>query len=313
MDKKQAGGYIFESIIAKLISRSGYVSVRKGSLKGRGAFHQIDAIGVLGIPTPFVYPIRLLSEAKHYTTSKVELADIRNYVGVIKDISENYFVNGPKDRGKKRYSDIGCFFSIGPYRASAQNYAWAHNIFIISFSMIDKMNRVSKDISGFVSVSKNIRGTIEEIVDKFWKLKGRSYLVDDILLVGVLNSSYPVVLSAKKSLLPKIISDLKGNDIMIAGKTTRRGSPEDAETIFNIRMGQIDEDIKLTLPDVIAWRLINKIDSSDEGDKVFEIDIPIIKQDKSTLYRRILKLDVRLGSQSNRKEYLSALENSAIN
>ncbi|MFH0892464.1 MAG: restriction endonuclease [Candidatus Falkowbacteria bacterium] len=311
MDSGQAGGYIFESVVAKLIKKSGYVRVQKGQLNGRGASHQIDVIGALSIPTPFVYPIRLLCEAKHYTASKVELSDIRNYIGVIKDISENYFVRSAKDRGKKRYTDVGCYFSIGPYRISAQNYAWAHNIFMVSFSKIDTMNTVSDDINHFVADTNNIQGGIKEMIREFWRSKGRKYLQNELLLVGVLNNSYPVIIKARSSILPKLQGYTSENDIIVANKTSRHGNAEDTETSFDIWLGDdLNETVELTIPNVIARRLIHEIDRSAAGDKIFEIDIPVIKKARNFLRRRMIKLDVRL---QEKKEYLEALEISVVN
>ncbi|MBT2584216.1 hypothetical protein [Planococcus sp. ISL-109] len=67
MKDYQARGYIFESIVWKLMEKHGYIDVKIATLRGRGACHQIDSYGVLKIPTPFIYPIRLLSEAKCYS------------------------------------------------------------------------------------------------------------------------------------------------------------------------------------------------------------------------------------------------------
>lgn len=97
MKDYQARGYLFEYEIWRFLKASGYVGVTTSKLRGRGADHQIDAYGTLSIPTPFVYPIRLICEAKCYT-NPIELKHIRSFVGVMKDISENYFVGSNRSR-----------------------------------------------------------------------------------------------------------------------------------------------------------------------------------------------------------------------
>lgn len=57
MKKSQIKGYLFEVIIGKLLESVGYrweVSSGNRKLKGRGAFHEIDAIGIGNSVTPFV-------------------------------------------------------------------------------------------------------------------------------------------------------------------------------------------------------------------------------------------------------------------
>ncbi len=92
-----------------------YFNVKTEHLRGRGASHQIDAFGTLAIPTAFTYPIRLIAEAKCYS-STIQLYQIRSFLGVIKDISENYIVGEKKQRNTPdRYLDTGCFFSATPF------------------------------------------------------------------------------------------------------------------------------------------------------------------------------------------------------
>ena len=101
MKDYQARGYLFEYEIWRLLEASGYIGVTTENLRGRGAEHQIDAYGTLSIPTPFVYPIRLICEAKCYK-DPVELKHVRSFVGVLKDISENYFVGSNRSRNTRR-------------------------------------------------------------------------------------------------------------------------------------------------------------------------------------------------------------------
>ncbi len=66
---------------------------------------------------------------------------MRNFVGVIKDISENYFVPISNRRLRirpkleDRYTYAGAYFSVSGFTLDAQDYAWAHGIYLISFGM----------------------------------------------------------------------------------------------------------------------------------------------------------------------------------
>lgn len=86
-------------------------------LKGRGEWHQVDCPCEYDFVSPFMYPIRLIGEVK-YHSEPTDKEDIREFIGVLKDISENYFV--PADIGKKdfhkllpcRYLEVGVFFQL---------------------------------------------------------------------------------------------------------------------------------------------------------------------------------------------------------
>ncbi len=111
MKTEQAAGYVFEKEIFNLLAESNYFNVRTEQLRGRGASHQIDAFGTLAIPTAFTYPIRLIAEAKCYS-STIQLHQIRSFVGVIKDISENYIVGENDQRNTpNRYLILDAFLA----------------------------------------------------------------------------------------------------------------------------------------------------------------------------------------------------------
>ena len=65
-------GLLFEAIINKILQENEYESFEvdnvqvdgQGRVRGRGEWHQIDALGRLKYTIPFIYPIRLLCEAK---------------------------------------------------------------------------------------------------------------------------------------------------------------------------------------------------------------------------------------------------------
>ena len=102
------------------------------------AYHQIDALGQFQFIVPFVYPIRLLAESKCYTPNlynqSMGLNKIRDFVGVVKDISENYFIenyNQLEFKSRFRFTDSGVFFSTLPFSKDAEMYAYAQGIYLV--------------------------------------------------------------------------------------------------------------------------------------------------------------------------------------
>lgn len=142
----QAKGALFEAIVRNLLVKANYapiapdnICIRKGNrnVRGRGCWHNVDAFGKLSYRIPYVYPIRLLVEAKCYRNDPVELPVVRNFLGAFKDISENYFIRDKISRGQmltyNRYADCGAIFSASDFSADAQRFALAHGISLISY------------------------------------------------------------------------------------------------------------------------------------------------------------------------------------
>jgi hypothetical protein len=96
----------------------------------------VDAFGRLSYPVLYVYPIRLLAEAKCYEKT-VRLPIVQNFTGVIKDIPENYFIQDKISREEilfyNRYTDCGAIFSASDFTIDAQRFALAHGITMISY------------------------------------------------------------------------------------------------------------------------------------------------------------------------------------
>jgi hypothetical protein len=145
--RNQVKGALFEVIVRRLLEKANYdpitpdnKSVRKtdGKVRGRGCWHDIDAFGKLSYPIPYVYPIRLLAEAKCYDgRDQVGLAMVQNFMGALKDISENYFIRDKITRQNlltyDRYTDCGAIFSASDFTIDAQRFALAHGISLISY------------------------------------------------------------------------------------------------------------------------------------------------------------------------------------
>lgn len=144
--KASLKGYLLEEVIAYLIRNAGYRLLvdplqdpyeldRQGNglvVKGRGAVHQADVLGQLAWIPAFTFPIRLFVEAK-CRRSKTGLQDVRNAVGVLNDVNQNYFPT----RGKtllQRFSYHYALFSTSGFTSAAANMALAHQISLIDLS-----------------------------------------------------------------------------------------------------------------------------------------------------------------------------------
>lgn len=151
-------GYLLEEVLAWLLRSSGYrllterddparppwkvLEKRKHGLvvRGRGAWHQADALGEFQYVPPFSLPIRLFAEAK-FTRLKVGLPTVRNGHGVVHDLNENVVTtlsggSGPR-RPRVRYHYSYAIFSTSGFTQDAQEFALAHQISLIDLSLPD--------------------------------------------------------------------------------------------------------------------------------------------------------------------------------
>ena len=101
----QVRGALLEEAVLYLLGKTGYdvfdhhssklgPGLRSGhsglDVEGRGSWHQIDALAEFSASPAFMYPLRLIVEAKCYRANRpVGIEVVRNSVGVLKDISEN--------------------------------------------------------------------------------------------------------------------------------------------------------------------------------------------------------------------------------
>jgi hypothetical protein len=311
MKPDQAAGYIFEKVVLKLLEDSGYIEVKPGDLPGRGTNHKIDAYGKLSIPTPFTYPIRLITEAKCYTSS-IELHQIRSFLGVIKDISENYIVGKNRVRNTpERYLDTGCFFSASPFARPAQDFAWAQNIFLVSFSGIEKMENVVEFIRQFTTDNEEIIKSLSqnEVIKKyhFWVNEHGYVEKYPSIIVGIIDSTYPVILVGNKD-WQKRIKIVTESDL-IETKDNKCSSRKN-ETIFNLNIDSftsVTEPVSFNLSDQIAEKVIYRQNKSKPNQGVFYIDIPFTPQDGVTSIRRMLKVNVTLTAKDQNR-YITRLK-----
>ncbi|PAK27201.1 hypothetical protein CJD44_05745 [Streptomyces sp. alain-838] len=151
-------GYLLEEVLAWLLRSSGYrllteaddtarppwkvLEKRKHGLvvRGRGAWHQADALGEFPYVPPFSLPIRLFAEAK-FTSPPVGLSVVRNGHGVVHDLNAGDVTTldngtGPR-RPRTRYHYSYAIFSTSGFTRDAQEFALAHQISLIDLSLPD--------------------------------------------------------------------------------------------------------------------------------------------------------------------------------
>jgi hypothetical protein len=301
MKEYQARGYIFESIIWDVLLNNGYTNPEpERTIRGRGAWHQIDAYGYLTYPIPFVYPIRLLSEAKCYKKGKkVDLPAVRNFVGVIKDVSEYYIVNDDRTHDSKRFTDVGCIFSSSPFTEDAQNYAWAHNIKLVPFTT-NEFQEIKQAIDEYVESIKSNLGNleIEQLKGDFKNSQQYASVKNNLptFTFGIIDEFYPIVLISQKRWLTddKIPPD---TDVIHGIKISRKNFEDiDLGVRFNLNIS--NTDVFFTLPHYVAWKIITKIEERYKNQDVFELNIPVLYKpnphitDPSDAVRRILRVKI---------------------
>jgi hypothetical protein len=305
MELHQAKGYILEDVIQGLLKESGYFQVESGFVRGRGARHQIDAYGVLSIPTAFIYPIRLFSEAKYYD-HEVGLPTIRNFVGVIKDISENYFVTSKKEYSSPfRYTDAGCIFSASMFTDNAQKYAWAHNIFLFSFSDLPLMDGIINSINSYVATfskdflenyknDKTNRKKLKASFIRYTKtLKNFEY---PTMVVGILDNIYPVLLIGSKGWInrikpPETTDKLDAEKQFRVDILSKENNPEEHIFKIVIKDGQ-EETIFFSIPNFAAKKVLDRIDNRKKI--IADLQIPFLDRTAGKQVRRIISLDIKM-------------------
>lgn len=162
LKRRQLKGYLFEIIILELLNINGFVTIKTENeseenvretragfieFKGRGCWHQIDCPCDYNKFVPFLYPIRILGEVKFYATP-VQKNLIREYIGVLKDIQENYFVFGNmRDINLyPRKLNVGAYFAANGFNEEAEKLAYAHGIKTISYQNNYLIDRIKNSI-----------------------------------------------------------------------------------------------------------------------------------------------------------------------
>lgn len=164
-NQKQRGqirGYLFERVICLILKQNDLLLVKPDGdnrervrrarenfieLKGRGGWHTIDCPFDYDRMVPFLYPIRLIGEVRYHQTTVTKDA-IRNFIGVLRDIQENYFIDDTltAEMVRERRMEIGVFFSVNGFQAEAERLAYSHGIRTISYKNNPIIQRIKDDI-----------------------------------------------------------------------------------------------------------------------------------------------------------------------
>jgi len=307
MDKSQAQGYYFEEIVRHLMRQKKFIDVKSQDIPGRGADHQIDSVGFLSFTIPFIYPVRLIAEAKWYEgNKKIGLGNIRDFVGLMKDISENYFVpisqRGKRIRPKleNRYTDAGAYFSVSGFSSNAQDFAWAHGIYLISFGMNTifepLINRAKVLIDRDMTQSISKMGVIKMAQNHFNNDEDLKRELNKIYFyVGILDGIYPVMITSDKEFEFKPDQpdgfETGGSGFSDGAiKDYRREKPDNVNFRFHFQ----DSNFEFTLPSITSRNLIEAIESTYREKPFGFIDIPIELKTNNRSYRRIFRLNLSL-------------------
>jgi hypothetical protein len=180
-------GYMLEVVVRRLLEENDFEVINRETkgkvefhgdnieIKGRGTWHQIDSPCIYKKAIPFTYDLRLLAEVKYYK-DEVQKNRIREYIGVIKDISENYFLDDKNTiDNQKRYTDIGVFFSANGFQIEAEKLAFAHGIKTISYKNNQIMSTIRDIIfdleENYLSTKKCVgKGNLILFMKNFYQL-----------------------------------------------------------------------------------------------------------------------------------------------
>jgi hypothetical protein len=165
----QIRGALLEEAILALLRASAYRTIGECGndptlcvlgaglgVQGRGSKHQIDAIADFSVGQPFSNPQRLLLEAKYHSDSRpVGLSVIREAVGVLKDVGEFWVARDGRRPAPRRYHYQYAVFSASRFTAEAQDFAFAHDIFLLPLAgskffaqMLDAVRQAADDLAG---------------------------------------------------------------------------------------------------------------------------------------------------------------------
>lgn len=200
----QIRGALLEEAILFLLEKVGYTIIEFDSSKspeetglnggpsglevrGRGTWHQIDALVSCDQSPAFMYPLRLIVEAKCYKRKRpVGVEVVRNAVGVLKDITENYFTVPTKRRGViqvPRYNYHAAIFSTSGFTSGAVEYSLAHQVFLIQYENVPVIQPLIDQIMEFDEncVSRDEKPKLSAIRKLYRNaLHNREYQIDTL-------------------------------------------------------------------------------------------------------------------------------------
>lgn len=192
-------GYMWESVILRMLQENDFEEITtvdnvrtkrdRGyflEMRGRGTWHQIDCPCDYKRFIPFVNPLRLLGEVKFHT-HPISKNYVREFIGTIRDIQENYFVSDDFSKASTRYTELGAFFSANGFQPEAERLAFAHNIKTISHKNVEPLEGLKNCIKelerNYISVKKCIStGNQRDFIRMFRGiLSGSTYAVEEFI------------------------------------------------------------------------------------------------------------------------------------
>lgn len=311
MHEAQAKGYYLEEIVRELMRDSHFINVHTGNIEGRGADHQIDSYGSLMFSIPFVYPVRLISEVKWFKpTYVVELKRIRDFVGVLIDISQNYFV--PRDinsqratRRRERYTDCGAYFSATGFSLPAQDYAWAHGVYLISFSQDPLFTPILARARELIEANQGIWNHGHAKKDAVVRMAQSHFHSDDQMrqimsqkkaYFGILDELYPVmiIIDGEFTFDPIGPDNLSEEDLPLGTNTAIKERRIEGEVDVNFQFDFNNTSFSFNLPWITSKKIIQAIESTYGGEAFAFIDIPLVLMLGEKRYRRIFRIQLAL-------------------
>lgn len=125
------------------------------------------------------------SEVK-FTQTKVSKRVVESYIGVLKDIQENYSVANPDlviDSKQNRFLEVGCIFSANGFTSQAENLAYAHGIRTISYENNIVVDRIKLSIERLVKDNvdpSNVADAGRLLLTELNRFFGFAYSLDHI-------------------------------------------------------------------------------------------------------------------------------------
>jgi hypothetical protein len=160
-DRARLKAIMWETVILRFLQDNGFIEMDSVDnirtrrereqfleMRGRGCWHQIDRPCDYSTFMAFINPIRLLGEVKFHSVP-IKKHDIREFVGALKDIQENYFAPDDASAPSERYTELGVFFSASGFEGEAEKLAYAHNIKTVSHKnvwLLEPLKRLVEEL-----------------------------------------------------------------------------------------------------------------------------------------------------------------------
>jgi len=128
-------------------------------VKGRGAVHQVDVLGELKWIPAFMYPLRLIVEAK-FRQEKTGIDVVRNAVSVLLDVNQNNSPTREQETFYPKYQYVYAIFSTSGFTRPAMDMAIAHQISFVDLSGIEYdqlKNAIGQSADEILRVIQEIR------------------------------------------------------------------------------------------------------------------------------------------------------------